>query len=296
MIQVKVPATTANMGPGFDALGCALSLYAEFCFEEIESGLIIEGCAKEYQNEENLIVVAYEKALKALNIKRKGLKIVFHSDIPISRGLGSSAALIVGGVMGANAMHGMKLSKRQCLQLCNELEGHPDNVAPALFGGLTACFVNEGEPIAMEYKIHPEIRFCALIPDFETSTHEARKVLPKMISYEDAIFNVSRVAALCKALEIKDNEVIHKALKDRLHQPYRKELIDEYETIKVLCEENGCVAFFISGSGPTCMCIYDDETFIEKMKEAVKACVNQWQVVPLRVHSTGAMICEVEKC
>lgn len=296
MISVKVPATTANMGPGFDALGCALSLYAEFCFEEIEEGLAIEGCEPAYQNEENLIVVAYDKTMEAMNLQRNGLKIIIHSDIPISRGLGSSAALIVGGVMGANAMHGMKLSKQECLALCNEIEGHPDNVAPALFGGLTASFVDEGLPITMEFDIHPEIKFCAFIPDFETSTHAARKVLPKSVSYQDAIYNVSRVAALCKALEIKDFKVIQKALKDRLHQPYRKSLIDEYEVIQTLSEKHHCVAFFISGSGPTCMCIYEDDSFIDIMKEEVKTCANQWQVLPLLAQREGAMVREVEIC
>ena len=293
MIKVKVPATSANLGPGFDSLGCALNLYANFTFDEEVNELIIEGCDPQYQNEDNLMVVAYKKVLQRLNLELKGLRITVDSNIPISRGLGSSAALIVAGAMAANAQHGNKLSKDECLKVCNEIEGHPDNVSPALFGGLMASFLDGENPVSVAYTIHPNLKFCALIPDFEVSTHEARQVLPKSVSYKEAIYNVSRVAVLCKALEDNNTEVIKVAMKDILHEPYRKKLIDEYEEVKNICEENQAIAFVISGAGPTCLCLYEKENFIDSVKQAVCKLKNQWLVLDLRIDTRG---CEVEIC
>lgn len=288
MVRIKVPATTANIGPGFDSLGCALSLYAIVDFEETESGLIIDGCEPAYQNEDNLMVIAYDKTMARMNLKRKGLHIHFQSDIPISRGLGSSAALLVAGSMAANVLHGELLSKEDILAVCNEIEGHPDNVAPAIYGGLTASLVEDGEPYSVRYPINDQAYFCVLIPDFQTSTHEARKILPTSIDFKDAVFNISRTAVLCRALEIWDEKLLRIALDDKLHQPYRSQLIHEYEKVRMICLSHGASAFFISGSGPTCIALSSDSNFSERINEELKKCYHTWQTMDLKADLNGA--------
>ena len=288
MVKVSVPATTANLGPGFDTLGCALGLYATAEFAEMPSGLVIEGCDERYCGEDNLMVVAYDRVMEKLGLKRQGLKISFHSEIPISRGLGSSAALIVLGCMAANALHGNLLSKAELLVIANALEGHPDNVAPALFGGLTASFLEGDEPLSVSYALSEKVHFCVLIPDFETSTHEARKVLPKVVPFEDAVYNCSRCVVLAKALENWNEPVIRAALNDRLHQPYRKQLIDEYESVRTICLNAGASAFFISGSGPTCIALSEDAQFSLRIEAAMKELRHTWRVLDVCADRQGA--------
>lgn len=287
MVRIKVPATTANMGPGFDSLGCALSLYAVVDFEETELGLVIEGCEPAYQNEENLMVIAYDKTMARMNLKRKGLFIHFQSDIPISRGLGSSAALLVAGSMAANVLHGSQLNKEDILSVCNEIEGHPDNVAPAIYGGLTASLVEDGQPYSVRYPINDKACFCVLIPDFQTSTHEARKILPSSIDFKDAVFNISRTAVLCRALEVWDEKLLHIALNDKLHQPYRSQLIHEYEKVRQICLNQGASAFFISGSGPTCIALSSDAEFSKRINKELKECHHTWQAMDLKANLNG---------
>ncbi len=287
MVRIKVPATTANIGPGFDSLGCALSLYATIDFEETDAGLMIDGCEPAYQNEENLMVVAYDLTMKKLNMRRKGLHIRFHSDIPISRGLGSSAALLVAGSMAANVLHGNSLDKGEILEICNQIEGHPDNVAPAIYGGLTASLVEADKPYSARYPISEQACFCVLIPDFQTSTHEARKILPVQVDFKDAIYNVSRTAVLCRALETWDEKLLTIALNDRLHQPYRSQLIHEYDKIRQICLKHGAAAFFISGSGPTCIALSKHADFSKRLAEELKQCRHLWRAIDLKADLKG---------
>ncbi|GAA6427465.1 homoserine kinase [Dielma fastidiosa] len=287
MVRIKVPATTANIGPGFDSLGCALSLYAVIDFEETDAGLLIDGCEPAYQNEENLMVAAYDLTMKRLNMQRKGLHIRFHSDIPISRGLGSSAALLVAGSMAANVLHGNTLDKGEILNICNQIEGHPDNVAPAIYGGLTASLVEADKPYSVRYPINEQACFCVLIPNFQTSTHEARKILPAQVDFKDAVYNVSRTAVLCRALETWDEELLTIALNDRLHQPYRSQLIHEYDKIRQICLKHGAAAFFISGSGPTCIALSKHADFSKRLAEDLKQCRHLWQAFDLKADLKG---------
>lgn len=286
-MKIVVPCTSANLGCGFDSLGIALSLKATFTFSK-RVGYKIDGCDEKYQNEDNLIVIAYQKAMEKMNLKPQGFHVVIDSLIPLSRGLGSSATLIVAGVMAANEMNQQRLSMQEMLEVCTEIEGHPDNVAPALLGGLTASFMEQGKPIALPYSVDPKFKFCALVPNFEVSTQQARKVLPSTVKFCDAVYNVSRVAGLCKALETGESRIVQYALKDQLHEPYRKQLIHEYDKIKQICEEANCIGFYISGSGPTCMAIYQDDFFIESIQRKIKQCVHEWQIVALEVERNGA--------
>ncbi|NYB74265.1 homoserine kinase [Sedimentibacter hydroxybenzoicus DSM 7310] len=293
MVKVTVPATTANLGPGFDTLGLALNLYNTYTFEEINEGLVFEGCPDKYKNIENLVYQSFAKTAKLLgkNLEKNsyGLKITMDTHIPVSRGLGSSSACIVGGVFGANALLKGNLSKDELFKIAVEIEGHPDNVAPAVYGGLTAAIVENGV-YSVKYSISDKIKFCALIPDFETSTHEARKILPSIVSFKDAIFNVSRTAVLLKALEEGNFELISVSLKDMLHQQYRKTLISEYDEVKKICLENGSHAFFISGSGPTLMNITNDPDFIKNMENSTRYLKNKWDIKFLNADRSGVII------
>ena len=290
MVKIKVPASTANIGPGFDTLGLALNLYNIYEFEEIENGLIIEGCPEEYQNENNLVYKSFMVVAKDLNKEIKGLKIKMKTNIPVSRGLGSSSACIVGGVFGANFLLDGDLSKDELYKTAVRIEGHPDNITPAVFGGLTASLVEDGMPYYVNYDIDSNVRFCALIPDFETSTAEARKLLPEKVPYKDAIFNVSRTAVLLKAFENADFDLIKIALKDRLHQQYRKTLIHEFDEVEKICLNNESISVFVSGSGPTVMNIIQSDEFGNIIKEDLKSLKYNWKVIELNADKNGTIV------
>ena len=169
-VTIRVPATTANLGPGFDAFGCALSLYTDVTFEETDSGLEITGCDEAYTGPDNLAYTAYCAVLGTLSEEVRGVKIHIDAHIPICRGLGSSAALLVAGAMGANVLRGNKLSTQGLLNITNAMEGHPDNLAPAFLGGLTASMVDGGLPVSVSFPLHAGWEFLVLIPDFTLST------------------------------------------------------------------------------------------------------------------------------
>lgn len=291
MVTVRVPATTANIGPGFDTFGCAFELYNTFQIEERPSGLWFEGFADVFCNEGNLAVVGYRAVMNALHLPMPGLYVaITQNDIPICRGLGSSSSLIVAGAAAANAIHGSPLSRLDLLAICTELEGHPDNLAPALLGGLVASYVENRRPLAVRYYLHESLRFTALIPDFELSTHMARSVLPKAVPFADAVFNVSRAAVLLKSLEEGNRELIRTALVDRLHQPYRAPLIPGYEELRARALESGALAFCISGAGPTLLCLSMDEGFDEVMEPKLSALPNNWQLIRLPIDHEGVLV------
>ena len=219
-VTIRVPATTANLGPGFDAFGCALSLYTDVTFEETDSGLEITGCDEAYTGPDNLAYTAYCAVLGTLSEEVRGVKIHIDAHIPICRGLGSSAALLVAGAMGANVLRGNKLSTQGLLNITNAMEGHPDNLAPAFLGGLTASMVDGGLPVSVSFPLHAGWEFLVLIPDFTLSTPLARSVLPEQVNRRDAIYNISHGALVLKALELGDEKLLRTAMQDRLHQNY----------------------------------------------------------------------------
>ena len=258
-ITVRVPATTANIGPGFDSMGCALALYNYITCEVLPAGkLVITGCPEPYQNEENLAVQGYRAVLSRLGLPNEGLSLNIRAEIPVCRGLGSSAALIAGGAAAANLLHGSPLPPAELLEVTNEIEGHPDNLAPAIYGGLTASLVEDGKPRTVKLPLSPTLRWVAAIPDFELSTHLARAVLPKEVAFTDAVYNASHAAVLAGALGSGDRELIAMALRDRLHQPYRESLIPEYGKVKAAAEQCGAIAFCISGAGPTLLALTNE--------------------------------------
>lgn len=293
MIKVRVPATSANIGPGFDCLGLAVNLYNYFSFEIEGDTLEFEGCNPEYMNENNLIYQSYKYACERLGFDiPKGLRIVIDNNIPISRGLGSSATCIVGGIMGAAYTNDYPISKFQLLELATEIEGHPDNVAPAIYGGFTISIMDDEKIHYTSINTSDDLRFCALVPDFMLSTKESRGVLPSNISYGDGIHNIGRVAMLIGALANGDHDLLSVACEDKLHQPYRGPLVNDYETVISICKNCGTKAVFLSGAGPTIMNIITkkDANFSTKIHEKLNILDDEWSIYELEVDRLGAVV------
>ena len=289
-VTIRVPATTANLGPGFDAFGCALSLYTDVTFEETEEGLEIIGCDEAFTGPDNMAYTSYCAVLASLSEEVRGVKIHIESNIPVCRGLGSSAALLVAGAMGANVLRGNKLSTQGLLNITNAMEGHPDNLAPAFYGGLTASMVDNGLPVTVSFPLHPEWEFLALVPDFDMPTPLARAALPTEYDRSDAVYNIAHGAMVLKALELGDEKLLRNAMQDRIHQPYRKKLIRDYDKIQALIRTTGA-AFCLSGAGPTLLCITRkpglEEKLARKLHDITEA---NWQMLPLHIEFQGARV------
>ena len=293
-VTVRVPATTANLGPGFDAFGVALNLYTDVTFEETEYGLEITGCDEAFAGPDNMAYTSYCAVLASLSEEVRGVKIHIDSQIPICRGLGSSAALLVAGAMGANYLHGSKLSTQGLLNITNAMEGHPDNLAPAFYGGLTASMVDNGLPVTVNFPLHPDWEFLALVPDFDLPTPKARAVLPETLSRADAVYNIAHGAMVLKALELGNEKLLRNAMQDRLHQHYRKSLIMDYDPIEALVRSTGA-AFCLSGAGPTLLCITQDSRLEEKLNQKLDTITQaNWKMLPLHVDFQGAHILDEE--
>ena len=196
--------------------------------------------------------------------------------------------------MGANVLRGNKLSTQGLLNITNAMEGHPDNLAPAFYGGLTASMVDGGLPVTVGFPLHPDWEFIALIPDFNLPTTLARSVLPEQVSRGDAIYNISHGALVLKALELGNEKLLRTAMQDRLHQSYRRKLIPDYERIESLVRSSGA-AFCLSGAGPTLLCITQDSGLEEKLMKKLDAVTERsWQILPLHVEFQGAHVISQE--
>ena len=288
---VRVPASSANLGPGFDSFGIAWQLYNEIDFQITEDGLSISGCAEEFQNEDNLAWRGFRRVLERCGVPFTGVAIRFmRCSIPVSRGLGSSAALIAAGVTAANELYELGLSREDLLLLATEVEGHPDNVAPALYGGLGVSAMDGGRAITRRFPLSDRLRFAALVPPFELSTTLARSVLPAELPREDAIFNISRGALLLRALGDGDAELLNFAMDDRIHQRYRAKLIDGFKTARIEAQECGAAGICISGAGPTLLCIADRPDFPSRMETALELALPGWEFMELTPDLDGAKI------
>ena len=289
-VTVRVPATTANLGPGFDAFGCALSLHTDVTFEETDFGLEITGCDEAFTGPDNMAYTSFCAVLASLSEEVRGVKIHIDSQIPVCRGLGSSAALLVAGAMGANELRGNRLSTQGLLNITNAMEGHPDNLAPAFYGGLTASMVDNGLPVTVNFPLHPDWQILALIPDFHLPTPLARSVLPKDVHREDAIYNVAHGAMVLKALELGDEKLLRNAMQDRIHQNYRRKLIPDFDAIGAFIRTTGA-AFCLSGAGPTLLCFTRNKGLQARLEEKLPAITEkQWQILPLHVEFQGAKV------
>ena len=287
MVTVRVPATSANLGPGFDCLGMALSLYNEIAFETRDEGLLITGCPAQFAGQDNLVYRAFSHAARLFGRRMPGLHIHMNSDIPPARGLGSSAACVAAGVLAAGRMLDVPLSAEALLDICAELEGHPDNAAPAVYGGIRVSLLIGNRVLSQPVRPHPALRLLALIPDFPLETKKARQALPEAVSRQDAVFNLSRAALLVKALEAGDFPMLGAACEDRLHQPYRFPLIAGGAGAAALSMKEGADACFISGAGPSLMCFHHDPAFPARVARAL-APYPAWRALPLSVAGDGA--------
>lgn len=272
-VTVTVPGSSANLGPGFDTLGLALSVYDTVEVEIIQSGLEVEvfgeGQGEVPLDGSHLVVKAIRSGLKAADAEVPGLRVVCHNNIPQSRGLGSSAAAAVAGVVAANGLAGFPLTDDQVVQLASAFEGHPDNAAASALGGAVVSWTNlsvdgksQPEYRAVGLKVHEDIRATALVPDFHASTEAVRRVLPSDVTHIDARFNVSRVAVMIVALEQRP-DLLWEGSRDRLHQPYRSDVLPvTAEWVNRL--RNRGYAAYLSGAGPTVM-VLSTEPVAEKI-------------------------------
>jgi len=280
MIKIRVPATTANLGPGFDCLGLALKLYLNLEIEEIEKGLVIEyqgeGAEKfsAKKKEDILIWRSAELVLKKIGLEkfRKGLRIKAFNQIPITRGLGSSASAIIGGIVGAAKLYNSDLTNQNMLELALSLEGHMDNIVPALIGGFTLAYKTGQEEIKWaRIEIPPDLRIVLAIPEFTLNTGKMRQVLPRKVALSEAIFNLSRSALLVNTLQNSDWGMLAEAMEDRLHQPYRVPFIPGIEEMFSQIKKTGLAGIALSGSGPSVVSltkVSSEEAISKIMKDA----------------------------
>ena len=288
MVKVTVPASSANLGPGFDCLGLALGCYVTLYAAPKAEGFEITGCPVAYRNEDNLAVRAFQAAQQHLG-STGGARLHIVSDIPVASGLGSSAALLVAGLVAACALHGRDVPKLELLQLATALEGHPDNVAPALLGGLQAGVMADNQVYCVANALHPAWRFVALIPPFELSTKQTRAALPASVSRADAVFNLSRVALLLGAFKQGDGELLRAAMQDKLHQPHRFPLIPDGNAVQELALAQGADACCISGAGPTLLAV-GHAGFEPALERVMAAQHPTWRVLSLCVDMQGARV------
>ena len=289
---VTAPAGSSNLGPGFDCLGIAWQLYDRIAFEPAGE-LIISGCEERFRGPDNLAYQGFAAAFAKKGQPVPGVRIEFlQCDIPVSRGLGSSAALLAAGAAAANEMGALGLSREDLLAVCTKIEGHPDNLAPVLFGGFTAALKEEDALLTASYPLSEKLRFLAVIPDFELSTASARAVMPKMISAAAAVRNLSRTALLIDALGRGDVERIRLCMRDELHQPYRLPLIPGAEEVFTLAEALGGAhaAACISGAGSTLLFISDDGDRLETIRAVLAARFPGWKFLSAEPEMNGLQI------
>ena len=261
--NIIVPGTTANLGVGFDCIGAALTIYNEFQFSLAEGDhdltITVEGeeAARVGTDKSNLVYQSFLKFYQHLDRVPPPVEIVIKLGVPLARGLGSSATAIVAGLLGANKLAGKPLSDEEIRDLAIAIEGHPDNVVPALLGNCQLSVGKTGNWQICEIPWHQDIIPVVAIPNFELSTEEARSVLPTTYSRSDSIFNISRMGLLLRGLATNNQAWLAMALEDKLHQPYRKKLIRGYETVKTAAIAAGAYGMVISGAGPTLLALCD---------------------------------------
>ena len=294
-VTVKVPATSANLGPGFDTLGMALSYYDELIVEAVAgSGAVVEvhgeGAGEVATDEKNLVVKSIAYTFAKYGQKLPGLKLTAHNIIPHGRGMGSSGAAVVSGIVAAKGLLDglVEISDEDLLTIATELEGHPDNVAPALSGGLTIAWEDESGPHHKKLFVHRGVSPLELVPNHKMSTALARSLQPESVPHDDAVFNVSRSALLIAALT-QSPELLLAATEDRLHQDYRAAAMPETDAIVKLMREHGHAAV-VSGAGPSVLVLASDPAQrLEAAKLAAKH-YPDWQALLLAVDFKGATV------
>ncbi len=299
---VRVPGTSANCGPGFDCLGVATTIYNYLDLTLLRSNKFVvdssgEGADKIPRGKRNLTWQAVHRLLQEVGREDefKGAIIRTKNNVPLSRGLGSSSTAIVAGLTAANEILGSPLDKNGLLKLATEIEGHPDNVAPAIFGGFTVSIMNQGEVQTFSFMPRIKLKLIVTVPDFELSTRLARKVLPKNVSMKDAIFNISRASMLVAALVKGNEKLLPFAFDDALHQPYRKKLVPGMTEVFDAAKSAGALGAAISGAGSCLIAFTTAQSHLEEkiasaMVAAFKAHDVKSKALILNVDGRGAQI------
>jgi homoserine kinase len=294
-VHVRVPATSANLGPGFDALGLALALYSEVTAEEADGVRVTvegEGAGRLPTGADNVVARGVRQAYEAAGRPFKGVALTCRNRVPAARGLGSSAAAWVGGLVAGNALLGAPLGRDALLALAARAEGHPDNVAAALLGGLTvSCALGDGRIVAVTLPVPGGVRWVVLVPELTSATAEARAVLPQAVPRADAVFNVQRVALLLAALQAGRLDVLGSALDDRLHQPYRLRLFPWMPAVAAAARTAGALGCVLSGAGPSLLAAVsgDADAVARAMEAALTAAGVRGRAWSFAVDTEGAV-------
>ena len=298
MLKIDVPATTTNFGSGFDAFGLALELYNTFLVKPSENWKVeVKGYTSGIPlNENNLFIRVYKRACREFGLEEKPIYLVQENRVPPARGLGSSATAIVGGIEAALSLHGKELPLEEKLKVAFEFEKHPDNLLPAFLGGFVISVADQDRILYKKLPFPEELKLVFVIPDYELSTEEARKVLPQRVELRDAVFNLQRSALLVASLLTKDYELLREAVRDKLHQPYRSKLALGLEEAISVSYEVGALATFLSGAGPTICSITleNEETIGKAIKEVVERfCGCKAKVKVLKALNEGVKVSKV---
>ncbi len=293
--KVRVPQTSANLGAGFDTLGLALSVYNYFTVTIIDTGLVFNGCKDEFKNENNLVYTSmmyiFEK--KEINFKR-GLVFDFETNIKDCSGLGSSATCIVAGLLlGAKILEQADIfvTKDEIIDMAIEIEGHGDNVVPALLGSLTIVMNDNGKEYFRKVEVSKDFHFATITSDLEKeSTNKLREALKQEVSLTDAVYNISHSLMTVYALQNGDKNLLSSSIKDRLHEDYRKKFIENFDGIKEKALKLGAISLNISGSGPSLIVIYDENFKKDEFISFLKTQKNNWIFTSCDVDFGGATI------
>jgi homoserine kinase len=294
-LRIRVPASSANLGPGFDSFALALPLLAEFELRPAKAwSVTVEGDGHGIAvDDDNLFVVAARATARAAGRELVAQHVTQRSAIPVARGLGSSAAAIVGGAVAANALLGEPFDRRTLLRIASEVEGHADNVAAALYGAFTVALPDEGGPVATRLVFPRTWRICLLIPGRPLSTEDARAILPLQVSRDDAVFNVAHGAALIAAVMRSDGALLALAMADRLHQPARTKLVPALGEIIAAAREAGAFGAALSGAGPSVLAVAPARLaarVVSAMEEAAEAAGAPGRGRVVRVRAAGAQV------
>jgi len=312
MIEIEVPATSANLGPGFDCLGIALSL-SNMVRVEKTTRTTLKGCPDHWAGEDNLFLRAFRHAFSALQTPAPEIAVEFVTHIPPARGLGSSASLAVAGAAAALLLYrgpktGTEIEYTNflrspenlnlILRAATDIEGHPDNAAPAIYGGFTAAAF-AGQEIIVSHGRAPEAwHFAACIPDFNLETSVARKVLPDTYSRADVVHSLSHAALTALAIQNADLGMLGRACEDRIHEPFRRPLVPDFDIVEGVCREQSAAAVWLSGSGPTVLAVFETST-PEKMERIASAIAERarytWQIIPLHADNRGIRAHQIQE-
>lgn len=294
-ITVRVPATTANLGVGFDVLGLALDLFADFDFAPADE-LTITGCAAELADGNNLVWRSYLAGCETFGLSPRPLAIRERTPIPAAGGLGSSSACIVAGIVAAQALAGLPIDRGATASLATRIEGHPDNVAPAVMGGLVSSYVDGDTTVTCRWSVSPSLSFVCMAPPYRVLTADARQALPAMVARDTVSWQVGRCLSMVSALASGNADDIARCCHDRVHEPYRAPLIPDFGPLRDASLEAGAATFIISGSGATMLAICTTAEAAARVEEAAEAAVPTLWLRTLAASEQGATVVPYTLC